>query len=491
MSKQTKKKYLLLIELTNAASQTFLLNKQGSVVSQGCKEFNPKNDKPAYYEYDPLEILYSLRSSIINVLKNITNTNLIDCIGIVNNSNICLAWEKNSGLPLTPAINNKTSHISNQWKIGANKALSHTIQEKTGLRANSKYLAEKIKWLANHYSSIQNTPKKNIQIGTLESWLLYNLTGKKVFATDFTNAAKTMLFNINKLDWDPELLKEFSIITDSLPTPKPSSHLFGHTNGFVPLPDSIPITCVIHKNQACLYSSNGIHFTDNHLIYNESSIIINTGQELLNPFDETNNTIISTSQNTRFAIEIPVQLPLQTLNILSGSNPNIAEPETQKALKNLKNADSIYVHAYKETHNTTDPYKNMILGITSKTTPLEIYKAILESIAFQIKFALEKLEQHTGIVLKELHTSGNYINNDFLMELQANILQIPITFLKQDTKSILGAAYITGQQTEFYKKPFNQNKKNLETYLPSLDPISSYALYNQWLSMNPSSDIKI
>ncbi|MCP4051160.1 MAG: hypothetical protein GY730_10705 [bacterium] len=479
----TIKQYTLTIELDAGISSAYIINKKGDLVSSGSQSYNPVTLKNGYIEYDALEIIYTVRSAIIHAFKNRVTPSSISFIHIIASKPSCLIWNKQTGLPLHNAIAypcKRTLAVCNNL---SRSPVKDKIRKLTGLHIKPEYTATKIKWLLENIKNISRNSRE-MYAGTVASWLLFNLTGKKVFASDYTNAAKTLLFNIKNLKWDPFLLKEFSVPGHILPEIKPSSSLFGETSKFVSLPDGVPVTCMTTKNQACLIGANSLRFGENYINYsNPGYIIINTGKELLFPEKPFNSTLISIKNDIRYAIEGHIHFPIKILQLMTPPNSDLKNREIENSLMDLDdNEVAVIPTQNRNSYLDSETIKNNIIGIKEDTTLVHIIKATLESIAFKIKYLLDIIEDKNGVFLKEIKATG-YLLNLFLTQFQSDILQIPVQKINKHTMFIseqLLYDSLNGTPSENIRK----NQKDHKLTLPSMDPITSIALYNQWKELS-------
>jgi len=480
-----QKKHLLLLELSDNATQAFLVNSKAQIIAHGIQALTIESPKPNWQEVKPLEITFSIRSAVEQCLHNsrIIPQSILG-IGICVNSKTSLVWDKDTGLPLSKAISTFCTRTQTyDFKIKSSH-LKSAIKQTTGLLPAIFYPALKFQWLVENCPDIAaSLKKKKACFATIESWALYNLTGKQTFATDFSQASQYMLCNLHEKKWDSFLTKEFMLTSQSLPQLKNSAAPFGTTKGFVPLPDGIPILGIMSKEAAELYGLNALQFGECRLCYEKQGhFLINTGEQVIDT-PLLNTKWIAADTTTRSSLEANIQLP----NTHQLWMPSLSETLQKITDTTLKTTHSLFMVPSKNklwtTYNNT--YSNLnIFGLTDHHTPNDIAIAFVEAIAFQIKQLLNDLESQLKMIPKEIKVCGTLSSLDYLLQYQANILEIPLIRYHIENTGCLGIAFLIGNTANFFGKNarFPQKQKINKTFSPAIDPISSLALYNQWLS---------
>jgi glycerol kinase len=483
-----KKKYILIIEQETNTANAYLLNKKGVCVASSSQTINPLQIPSNHVEYDPSKQIYAVRSSIINALNEANSKGTdIHGIGIVNATPSFLIWDKKTGRPITNIISSTCNRglaiCNNLSKIGVNE----TIKQISGLTLTPNHPAPQIKWLHDRDPEIKKSlSKKNTMIGTLDSWLLYNLTGKKQCLTDYTNASKTMLLDIKKQTWSTDLLIEFGIPKTCLPKIQFSSSKFGSTKGFLSIPDDVPILSLTTKSQANLYGLCGNSYQTALLSYDSPcSFLINTGQQPILDQELYNATILASSKEFRFGLDSQIDLPLFNSSWGSIEELNIYQKNVAEKIEAINPKSSIMILPIKQKKNTfittTPTWK--ITGFNQYTTPMHLLKAYFEAIVFHIKKHQLALEDATHFHIKDIQTTGRLSENEFLTQFQTDMLQIPATTYQQPHPSAIGSALLIHKKDSFFSpKDISKLNKIKKNYPPFMNPISSFATYSEWVS---------
>ncbi|MBE0649830.1 MAG: glycerol kinase GlpK [Bacteroidales bacterium] len=452
-----KEKYILALDQGTTSSRAIIYDKQGKIRSFAQKEFTQYFPKPGYVEHDPQEI-YS--SQITVAAEAITKMRIhdlsIEAIGITNQRETTIIWDRKTGKPVYNAIvwqDRRTSSYCDQLKASGYQEL---IRQKTGLEIDAYFSGTKIKWIMDNVPGVRKKAEKGaLAFGTVDSWLIWNLTNGRKHLTDVSNASRTMLFNIHTLEWDVELLNLLDIPAAILPEVKPNSFQFGVTDSLI-FSKKIPITGVAGDQQAALFGQMCIHKGMVKNTYGTGCfIMLNTGQEVI----ESKNRLLTTvgwqlNGETTYALEGSVFVGgavVQWLRDEMGFFRQAASSE--KLAASVEDNGGVYfVPAFT---GLGAPYwsqdvRGTIFGITRGTSKAHIVRAALESIAFQSYDVIKAMEQDAGFKIEKLRVDGGASANDLLMQIQADVLQTNVQRPEVVESTSLGAAYFAGLQIGFW-----------------------------------------
>jgi glycerol kinase len=447
----SKEKFILALDQGTTSSRAIVFNHKGSLVSLAQKEFTQIYPQSGWVEHNAREI-WSSQVSV--AAEAILNANLqasdIAAIGITNQRETTVVWDRETGEPVYNAIvwqDRRTAAYCDMLKA---QGLDQMIQEKTGLVIDSYFSATKVRWiLENVADAREKAAAGKLAFGTVDSWLIWNLTGGKVHVTDVSNASRTLLFNITTLSWDEELLKLFDIPASMLPEVKSSSEVFGETSGNL-FATKIPISGVAGDQQAALF---GQLCTQPGMVKNTYGtgcfMLMNIGDK---PIRSKNNLVTTIAwkigDQVQYALEgsifiagAVVQWLRDELKIISTS----AEVETLAA--KVENSGGVYLvpaFAGLGAPHWNQYARGTIFGISRGTNDAHIARAALESIAFQTMEVLKAMEADSGINIKELRVDGGATANNLLMQFQADILKARVVRPEMVEVTAIGAAYLAG-----------------------------------------------
>ncbi|WP_143611057.1 glycerol kinase GlpK [Thermosipho melanesiensis] len=475
--------FILALDQGTTSSRAILFDENGQSVFVKNKEYKQIYPKPGWVEHDPFDIL----NSQIEVAKLAVDTvgyENIAAIGITNQRETTILWNKRTGKPVYNAIVwqcRRTADICERLKEDGYENL---IKEKTGLVIDAYFSGTKIKWILDNVPGVREEAEKgNILFGTVDSWLIWNLTGGKVHVIDYSNASRTMLFNINTLKWDEEILEILNIPKSILPTPVPSSMVYGYTEVFG---GRIPIAGDAGDQQASLFGQTCF---DKGMIKNTYGtgcfILMNTGEK---PY-YSNSGLLAT---IAWGVDDKVDYALEGSIFIAGAavqwlrdNLKIIESayETEEIAFSVPDSGELYF--VPAMVGLGAPYwdmyaRGLLIGITRGTTRAHIVRAVLESIAYQTRDVLEVMAKESGIEMGTLRVDGGASNNNFLMQFQADILGIPVERPEITETTALGAAYLAGLATGVWKTKeeikWNLNKR----FEPKINKEQRKKLYGKW-----------
>ena len=419
--------YFLSIDQGTTSTRCILFNENGEIKLSHQVEIKQYFPDSNSVEHDGKEIINSVEECIKAVVKNI-DSNSIKSVGLTNQRETTIAWSKSTGEPFHNAIvwqDTRTQDICNE--LLANKKLKNHF-EKTGLPVATYFSLSKILWLIRNVPSIKNGLDDDVCFGTIDSWIIYNLTGK--FLTDVTNASRTLMFDIYDLDWSQEILKELGIPIDSLPKVMPSLSNFGEINKIIP---GVPITAVLGDQQAALFGQNCTTKGDVKNTYGTGCFALtNTGEEIIKSSHGLLTTIAYQVEGEKplYALEGSVPIAGAAVQWLRDNLNIIKQSEDIESLAMMEkdNGGVYFVPAFSGLFS---PYwdetaRGSLFGLTRFSNKSHIARAVLESVAFQTYELLESMEKDLDIEFQNIKVDGGMVENNLLMQFQSDILNKPV-----------------------------------------------------------------
>lgn len=444
-------KFILSLDQGTTSSRAIVFNHSGDIVSVAQKEFTQIFPEPGWVEHDPVEIWTSqVTVATEAIVKAGLSPKDIAALGITNQRETTIVWDKQTGKPVYNAIvwqDRRTAHYCDELKKAGNEKL---IQEKTGLMVDAYFSATKIKWILDNVGGAREKAQKGeLLFGTVDSWLLWNLTGGAVHATDVTNASRTMVYNIHSLQWDEELLALMNIPMAMLPQVRSSSEVYGETAGQI-LAAKIPIAGIAGDQQAALF---GQMCTQKGMVKNTYGtgcfMLMNIGEEAILSKHNLITTIAwKVNNKVQYALEgsifiggAVVQWLRDGLGIIASSN------EVENLAQKVSDNGGVYLvpaFAGLGAPHWNGHARGTMVGITRGTTAAHIARAALESIAFQTMEVLHAMENDSGIPIKELRVDGGATIDNLLMQVQADVLNAKVVRPSVTETTAMGAAYLAG-----------------------------------------------
>lgn len=451
-------KYILALDQGTTSSRAIVFNKSGNIVALAQKEFTQYYPQPGWVEHNAKEI-WSSQATVLGeaILKAGINATDIAAIGITNQRETTIIWDRETGAPVYNAIvwqDRRTAGLCDDLKKNGKEKL---IQGKTGLLIDAYFSATKIKWILDNVEGAREKAEKGLlAFGTVDSWLLWNFTSGKVHVTDITNASRTMLFNIHTRQWDDELLTLLDIPASILPQVKSSSEVYGETSGQI-LAAKIPIAGIAGDQQAALFGQMCMQPGMVKNTYGTGCfMLMNVGDK---PIISTNKLLTTIAwqigDRVQYALEgsifiggAVVQWLRDGLGVISSS----AEIE-EKASKVPDNGGVYLVPAFAGlgAPHWNQHARGMIVGLTRGTTNEHLARAALESIALQTMEVLKAMEADAGTAIKQLRVDGGATVNNLLLQIQADILNTEVVRPKITETTAIGAAYLAGLAVGFWK----------------------------------------
>ncbi len=451
-------KYIMALDQGTTSSRCILFDKGGNICSMAQKEFAQIYPQPGWVEHNPMDIWSSQLAVAIECMARIGVTaGQIEAIGITNQRETAILWDKNTGEPIYNAIVWQCRRTSDRIEELKRGGFDQIVRDKTGLIPDAYFSASKIGWLLDHVPGArQRAERGELLFGTVDTWLIWNLTGGAVHATDYTNASRTMLFDIHKLCWDAEILEWFRIPAALLPNVQASGSLFGETDASV-FGRAIPIAGVAGDQQAALFGQCCFEQGEVKNTYGTGCfMLMHTGHEAIRSKSGLLTTIAAgVSGEAEYALEGSVFIAGAGIQWLrDGLGLVRTAEESEAAAKQV--ADTAGMYIVPAFAGLGAPYWNqyargMAVGLTRGCGREHFIRAVLESIAYQTADVLTAMERDSGICLKSLKVDGGASANDFLMQFQADILNTKVHRPKCIETTALGAAYLAGLAVGYWK----------------------------------------
>lgn len=443
------KKYIISLDQGTTSSRAVIFDNKSRAIEIVQKEFKQIYPRPGWIEHDPMDIYASQYSVMIEAIaKSGINPEFISAIGITNQRETTIVWDKISGKPIYNAIVwqcRRTADIVEQIK---KDKLEEYIKETTGLVLDAYFSATKIKWILDNVEGAREKANKGeLLFGTVDTWLIWKLTGGKIFATDYTNASRTMLYNIKDLKWDKKLCEYFDIPMSMLPEVKNSSDDFGYVSIFN---RRIPICGVAGDQQSALFGQTCFEKGEAKNTYGTGCfLLMNIGEKFVNSKHGLITTIAATYDNQiQYALEGSVFVGGALIQWLRDEMRFIVDAaDTEYFAKKVKDNNGVYI--VPAFTGLGAPYWDMyargtIFGLTRGTSRNHIIRACLESIAYQTMDVIFAMEQDTGLHINDLKVDGGASKNNFLMQFQADIISSRVKRAKIMETTALGVAYLAG-----------------------------------------------
>ena len=481
--------YIMSLDQGTTSSRCILFDKGGRICSMAQKEFAQIYPQPGWVEHDPMEIWSSQLSVAAEAMAKINvSAEQIKGIGITNQRETTIVWDAETGRPVYNAIVWQCRRTADRIEQLKKDGWEQRIRERTGLIPDAYFSATKIAWILEHVEGAAEKARDGrLRFGTVDSWLIWNLTKGKIHATDYTNASRTMLFDIRNLQWDRELLEYFQIPETMLPEVHPSSHLFGVTDVSF-LGGAIPIAGAAGDQQAALFGQCCFEPGDVKNTYGTGCfLLMNTGDRIIDSASGLLTTIAATADgDVNYALEGSVFVAGAAIQWLRDGMELIRNAaESEHFAKQTADSDGMYlVPAFAGLGAPYwNPYaRGTIVGITRGTTRAHFIRAALESIAYQSADLLQAMERDSGIDLRSLKVDGGASANDFLMQFQADVIDAETVRPSCIETTALGAAYLAGLAVGYWEDQaqIRANWKQDRTFTPAIDAGRRDGLLNGW-----------
>ena len=483
------KKYVLALDQGTTSSRCILFDKKGKICSMAQKEFEQIYPQPGWVEHNPMEIWSSQLAVAIEAMAMVNaKPEDISGIGITNQRETTIVWDKETGKPVYNAIVWQCRRTADIIDALTASGFGETVKEKTGLIPDAYFSASKIAWiLENVEGAREKAEEGKLLFGTVDTWLIWHLTKGAVHVTDYTNASRTMLFDIHNLCWDKEILDYFKIPESMLPAVKPSSYLYGYTDTSV-LGGEIPIAGAAGDQQAALFGQCCFEPGEVKNTYGTGCfLLMNTGEKAIQSKGGLLTTIAaSTGEQVEYALEGSVFVAGAAIQWLrDGMRMIKSAPQSEEYASAVEETGGVYV--VPAFAGLGAPYWNpyargTIVGLTRGCTKEHFIRATLESIAYQTVDVLEAMEKDSGIDLKSLKVDGGASSNNFLMQFEADILDTEVRRPECIETTALGAAYLAGLATGYFKDraEIRENWQLGRSFAPGMEQEKREILLKGW-----------
>lgn len=483
--------FILALDQGTTSSRAIVFDKHSNIIASAQKEFTQFFPQPGYVEHDPNEIWLSILAVIAGIFQSHKiQPSQIKAIGITNQRETTIVWDKTTGLPIHNAIvwqSRQSASICDELK---EKGLAEKIKLKTGLVIDAYFSATKLKWILDNVPTAKERALKGeLLFGTIDTWLIWKLTGNKVHATDYSNASRTMMYNIHTLQWDKEILALLGIPENMLPEVRDSSGYFGKTAPYHFFNYEVPITGVAGDQQAALFGQTCFTPGMAKNTYGTGCfLLMNTGDKVTSSAHGLLTTIAwGLEGKVTYALEGSVFVAGSAIQwIRDGLGLIQTAAESEKSANIVSSSDGVYIvpaFVGLGAPYWDDKARGAIFGLTRGTTRNHLIRATLESMCYQTKDILDAMEKDAQTKLKTLKVDGGAVTNNFLMQFQSDLLQTQVIRNQINETTALGAAYLAGLGIGYWKnkEEVELNNKIDRIFKPDKDDAEVKALYEGWL----------
>ena len=482
-------KYIMAMDQGTTSSRCILFDKAGNICSSAQKEFAQYYPKPGWVEHDPHEIWSSQMAVAIEAMGKIgADAGDIAAIGITNQRETTIVWDKKTGNPVYPAIVWQCRRTSDMIEKLKQDSFADKIREKTGLIPDAYFSATKIKWILDYVDGAREAAERgDLLFGTVDTWLIWKLTKGQVHVTDYTNASRTMLFDIYKRQWDEEILEYFNIPKSMLPEVKPSSCIYGYTNENL-IGGSIPISGAAGDQQSALFGQCCFRAGDVKNTYGTGCfLLMHTGKQAVRSEHGLLTTIAVNPDGTPgYALEGSVFVAGAAIQWLRDEVQILnSAPESELYCLSVPDTNGVYV--VPAFTGLGAPYwdqyaRGAVLGLTRGAGKAHLIRATVESLAYQVTDVIHAMEKDSGMKLSSLRVAGGASANNFLMQFQSDLLDVQVVRPSCIETTALGAAYLAGLAAGFWKdaEEIRQNWKQEREFSPSVEPKKREDLLKGW-----------
>ena len=454
-----EKNYVMAIDQGTTSSRAIIFDRNGKKIGSSQKEFPQYFPKSGWVEHNANEIWNSVQSVIAGAfIESGIRPEAIAGIGITNQRETTVVWDKTTGQPIANAIvwqSRQSSPIADQLKADGHTEMIH---EKTGLVIDAYFSATKVRWLLDNIEGAQEKADNGeLLFGTIDSWLVWKLTDGQVHVTDYSNASRTMLYNIHKLEWDQEILDLLNIPSSMLPEVKSNSEVYGHTRSYHFYGSEVPIAGMAGDQQAALFGQMAFEKGMIKNTYGTGAfIVMNTGEEPQLSDNDLLTTIgYGINGKVYYALEGSIFVAGSAIQWLRDSLRMIeTSPQSEELAAKAKGDNEVYV--VPAFTGLGAPYwdsdaRGAVFGLTRGTTKEDFVRATLQAVAYQSKDVIDTMKKDSGIDIPLLKVDGGAAKNDLLMQFQADILDIDVQRAANLETTALGAAYLAGLAVGFWK----------------------------------------
>lgn len=487
MEKQNK--YILALDQGTTSSRCILFDRGGNICSMAQREFTQYYPKPGWVEHDPMEIWSSQLAVATEAMARLgVKAADIEAVGITNQRETTIVWDKETGQPVYPAIVWQCRRTAERISELVKEGFDRTVREKTGLVPDAYFAASKIEWILDHVDGARRKAEEGkLLFGTVDTWLIWNLTKGSVHVTDYTNASRTMLLNIHTLAWDEELLSYFRIPKSMLPEVKPSSCIYGYTDEHL-MGEKIPIAGAAGDQQAALFGQCCFEKGDVKNTYGTGSfILMNMGKQPILSKNGLITTIAAGADGeVEYALEGSVFVAGALVQWLRDELRLFrTAADSEEYAKKVEDTAGMYI--VPAFTGLGAPYWNpyargIVVGLTRGCGKEHFIRAALEAIAYQSADVMHAMEEDAGTKIKSLKVDGGASANDFLMGFQADILNTRVDRPKCIETTALGAAYLAGLATGYWRdrEEIKENWQNGQSFIPSMEEERRKSLLRGW-----------
>ncbi|ATH62763.1 glycerol kinase GlpK [Staphylococcus pasteuri] len=483
-------KYILSIDQGTTSSRAILFNKDGEIKGVAQREFKQHFPQSGWVEHDANEIWTSVLSVMAEVMnEQDVRAEQIEGIGITNQRETTVVWDKNTGRPIYHAIvwqSRQTQSICHDLKEQGHEDL---FRDKTGLLLDPYFAGTKVKWILDNVEGAREKANNgDLLFGTIDSWLVWKLSGREAHITDYTNASRTLMFNIHELKWDKELLDILEVPENMLPEVKPSSEVYAHTVDYHFFGQNVPIAGIAGDQQAALFGQACFDRGDVKNTYGTGGfMLMNTGEEAVKSDSGLLTTIAyGLDGKVNYALEGSIFVSGSAIQWLrDGLRMINSAPQTENYATRVDSTEGVYVVPAFVGLGT--PYwdseaRGAIFGLTRGTEKEHFIRATLESLCYQTRDVMEAMSKDSGIEVQNLRVDGGAVKNNFIMQFQADIVDTPVERPEIQETTALGAAYLAGLAVGFWesKDDIANRWKLEEEFEPKMEEEQRAKLYKGW-----------
>ncbi|HEY0377557.1 MAG TPA: glycerol kinase GlpK [Pyrinomonadaceae bacterium] len=484
--------YILAIDQGTTGTKVILFDRDGQIKGQAYSEFTQHYPRPGWVEHDAEEIWASTINLVAEAFARAgVSAAEVRGVGITNQRETSVLWERRTGKPVGRAIvwqDRRTAGLCDGLK---ERGLEELFRRKTGLVVDAYFSGTKVKWLLDRTEGLRERARRGeVAFGTIDSWLVWKLTGGRAHVTDYSNASRTLLYNIHDLRWDTELLEILDVPEEMLPAVAPSAHVYGYTDPAAFFGETVAVAGIAGDQQAALFGQAcyGAGLAKN--TYGTGSfILLNTGREAVTNCEDLLTTIAwgIGDEPVEYALEGAIFITGAAVQWLRDGLQIIGSAaETETLAQSIEsNAGVYFVPALTGLGAPHwDAYaRGTITGLTRGTTRAHLARATLESICYQTRDVVEAMQRASGVRLKGIRADGGAVSNDFLMQFQADILNVPIAVPAITETTSLGAAYLAGLAVGFWesREELDARWKVARRYEPQMSESEREHLYARWL----------
>ncbi|WP_372880379.1 glycerol kinase GlpK [Psychromonas sp.] len=488
----TDQKYIVALDQGTTSSRALILDHDTNIVAVAQREFKQIYPQAGWVEHDPLEIYASQRSVLVETLaKAGVRSDQISAIGITNQRETTIVWNKQSGKPVYNAIVWQCRRTADMCKaLKQQPGLEEYIRENTGLLLDPYFSASKIKWILDNVKGAREDAQAGkLLFGTVDSWLVWKMTQEHIHITDYTNASRTMLFNINTLKWDEKLLQVFSIPPSMMPEVRSSSEVYGKMKIGGNVGTGIPITGIAGDQQAALFGQMCVSKGQAKNTYGTGCfLLMNTGKEKVRSKNGLLTTLACGERGEiSYALEGAIFMAGASIQWLRDEMKLLADAkDSEYFATRVDSSNGVYVVPAFTGLGAPywEPYaRGIIVGLTRGVNSNHIIRATLESIAYQTRDVLDAMQSDSGIKLDSLRVDGGAVSNNFLMQFQSDVLNTSVLRPAVSEVTALGAAYLAGLAVGYWNNLDELSGKAVIEHIfqPEQDPAKRQKRYRGWL----------